>query len=330
MTVAAKKTRPRAGRKNSALRKLRPTCRLPSGVVLKSYRAEQVQHLRRLVSEPMECVYDPTFRRRRELERVRRDAQEATARRARRLAELAARSRKGSVSQTLTAEEERALFLRMNYCRYRVMRILHAHAGKRLMAETTRQLLEWDEQARLARDEIVNANVGLVPTMIERSRITGVDFGELISEGQLALLRSVDKFDVSRGFKFSTYACRAILTSMTRAVALMARHRSRFPTEFDPALQRGDVIEIRRAGLEEDCLVALQAALRDNRALLSATEQRVLAERFGLRGGKRFAEQKTLRQVAEQFGVTRERIRQIQNKALQKLRGVIDERVFAA
>ena len=185
------------------------------------------------------------------------------------------------------------------------------------------------------RDEIVQANLGLVPSMVERSRLTGVDFAELISEGQMALLRSVDKFDCLRGFKFSTYACRAILTSISRAVALMARYRAQFPTEYDPDLQKGDMLETRREDTEANCIQALSGILSENGAELTETERRVLSERFGVNsldpgknGGPEDA--KTLRQVAEVFGVTKERVRQIQNKALTKLRGALDERVFAA
>jgi RNA polymerase sigma factor (sigma-70 family) len=210
------------------------------------------------------------------------------------------------------------------------MRILKAHAGKRLTKAATRELLEWDQAALDVRDQIVQANLGLVPSMVERSRLTGVDFAELISEGQLALLRSVDKFDCSRGFKFSTYACRAILTSISRAVALMARHRAQFPIEYDPELQKSDFLETRRESLEENCVEELAGILAENTADLTVTERRVLSERFGVKGGRRKAgsDPKTLRQVAEVFGVTKERIRQIQNKALAKLRCTLDDQVF--
>lgn len=233
--------------------------------------------------------------------------------------------------RSLTHAEEREIFLRFNYFRHRVMQILIEWEGRRLSAAAARELLKWDKLAEALRDQIVDANLGLVPTMVERSRITGVDFGELISEGQLALLRSIDKFDCGRGFKFSTYACRAIITAITRAVALMARHRSRFPTEFDPDLQKGDYIEMRRAGVEEDSLEELQDLLHRNAAELTKTERRVLSERFGIRstaGRRQARDQKTLRQVAEIFGVTKERVRQIQNRALSKLRSVLDQRMM--
>lgn len=322
-------TRPTRRRKAQAagkLRKLTPTARMPGGAVLRSFSVSEVQHLRRRLAEPLECVYDPAFRLKSAEARI-MGAPEPQIR-------PHARNEQGvpvarRPAETLTIAQERELFLKFNYARYRTMLVLKQNAGRRLSGAAARELLAWDREAARIRALIVEANLGLVPTMIERSRIKGVDFGELISEGQLALLRSVDKFDCGRGFKFSTYACRAIITSITRAVAMMARHRSYFPTEYDPDMQRSDHTEMRRAGIEEDCIEALQGILRENQAALTPTERRVLSERFGFgRSGTQAGPDKTLRQVADLFGVTKERVRQIQNRALSKLRHAIDERVF--
>lgn len=309
------------------LRKLLPSCRLPTGDVSRRFSAEQMQRLRRRVTEPLECVVDSSFRNRPAEGEILAAAEAVRPALAR---VVTGRAGSGS-GRSLTLAHERALFLAFNYGRYRMMRLLQAHAGKRLTAMASTELLRWDELVEKLRGQIVEANLGLAPTMIERSRIKGVDFGELISEGHLALLRSVDKFDCARGFKFSTYACRAIITSITRAVAMMARRRSYFPAEYDPDMQRGDFVESRRAGLEEDCIEALRGILKKNEAELTPTERRVLTERFGFgrpAASGRLIPDKTLRQVADIFGVTKERVRQIQNRALSKLRQAIDERVF--
>lgn len=317
-------------RPNPALRKLMPTCKLPNGAVMRRLSANEAQRLRLRLVEPLECIYTPSFSKRGAAKRFVPDLKATRIDRPRSVSGRS--SPTTSARRSLSREDEVALFLRYNYCRYRLMRILKAYAGKRLTAAVTRDLLLWDQGALDVRDRIVQANLGLVPSMVERSRLTGVDFAELISEGQLALLRSVDKFDCTRGFKFSTYACRAILTSISRAVALMARHRAQFPTEYDPDLQKSDVLEAKRENLEETCIEELAGILADNAADLSVTERRVLAERFGVKGTRRGtgADPKTLRQVAEVFGVTKERVRQIQNKALAKLRQALDEQVFAA
>ncbi len=321
-------------RGNPALRKLQATCKLPTGAVLRTLSAEEVQRLRMRLAEVLECVYTPQFSRRNAVERLAPDWKYVCEHGPR---ALSSRKIQGDPkkSRSLTRDEEMELFLCYNYCRYRMMRILKAHANRRLTAKATREFLSWDQYALDVRDEIVQANLGLVPSMVERSRLTGVDFAELISEGQMALLRSVDKFDCLRGFKFSTYACRAILTSISRAVALMARYRGQFPTEYDPDLQKGDALETRREDVEANCIQELSGILAENGAELTDTERRVLSERFGVRsldpdGAGGSVDAKTLRQVAEVFGVTKERVRQIQNKALSKLRGTLDERVFAA
>jgi RNA polymerase sigma factor (sigma-70 family) len=321
--------KPKKRTRNPALRKLQPTCKPPTGAVMRKLSANEAQRLRRRLVEVLECVYAPRFGVAGAESRYgsSNDLPRQPGPRP-----LSRRTGSGAVRpRSLSRDEEVELFLRYNYCRYRMMKILKAHAGKRLTAVATRKLLKWDQTALDVRDAIVGANLGLVPAMVERSRLTGVDFAELISEGQLALLRSVDKFDCLRGFKFSTYACRAILTSISRAVALIARHRAQFPTEYDPDLQKSDVLEIKRDDLEATCVSELAGILANNSADLTVTERRVLSERFGVRGTskKTTADPKTLRQVAEVFGVTKERVRQIQNKALSKLRGVLDQQVFA-
>ena len=298
---------------------------------MRKLSANEAQRLRRRLAEMLEYVHSPLLLR---PDAEKRFAPDVAASEARPPRSVGSRLEPSSSkrSRSLSREQECALFLRYNYYRHRMMEILKDHAGKRLTAAATRELLKWDHAALDARDEIVQVNLGLVPSMVERSRLTGVDFAELISEGQLALLRSVDKFDCSRGFKFSTYACRAILTSISRAVALMARHRAQFPTEYDPDLQKSDLLEVKREDTEATCIQQLAGILTDNTADLTATERRVLSERFGVRDTptKAATAPKTLRQVAEVFGVTKERVRQIQNKALAKLRQALDEQAFAA
>lgn len=296
---------------------------------MRKLSAAEAQRLRLRVVDLLECVYSPTFS---------KPSAEAgyvpgsAPAHGPRLVSGYGTPGTPKKRHSLSRDQEVELFLRYNYARYRLLNILKAHAGKRLTGAATRELLKWDQLALDVRDEIVQANLGLVPSMVERSRLTGVDFSELISEGQLALLRSVDKFDVTRGFKFSTYACRAILTSISRAVALMARHRAQFPIEYDPDMQKGDSIETRREDVEARCMQELAGIWADNTADLTTTERLVLSERFGMKrkGRKTASDPKTLREVAEVFGVTKERVRQIQNRALAKLRSVLDDHVFAA
>ncbi len=233
--------------------------------------------------------------------------------------------------QTLSTEQEQHMFLRYNYCRWRVMKILKAHRNKPLDLRAARELLRWEKAALRARSDLVRVNLPLVLAMAKRTRITGVDPADLISEGNLALLRSVDKFDCARGYKFSTYACRSILKAFSRVAVRTARYRGHFPTEFDPTLEKSDYLEQKRRHLESDCIDELRTILGRNLAGLNPIEETVIRARFALddqsRGTDRRA--KTLEQVGEMIGVTKERVRQIQNKALGKLRLVLEEGLLA-
>ena len=320
--------------RRSALRKLTPSAQLPTGAGLRGFTAEQVQRMRRLLSDPMEVVVNSAFR-----SSAGPQLYAAAKPLVDKLLLLGSsiphheNNHQTPRIKALTMAEERALFLAYNFARYMIVRTLKDHSDRKLTASAMKLVLEQDAIATRICDAIVQANLGLVPTMVERSRVMGVDFADLISEGHLALLRAISKFDCARGFKFSTYACRAILTSVIRSVALMARHRAHFPTEFDPDMQRVDVLDFRRAMEQDDEVRALKATLVDNRADLTQSEMKVLFERFGVTFGARpvkVGEQKTLREVAAVFGVTKERVRQIQNKALDKLRGVLDPNLLAA
>ncbi len=238
----------------------------------------------------------------------------------------------GGRAPTLSLKDEQHLFMRYNYARKRVGEILRDYAGKRLTAAVTRRLLAWGHRMLSARSRIVRLNMPLVLAMAKRTRLSNIDFNELISEGNMALLRSVEKFDVSRGFKFSTYSCRAILKSFSRVAMRASRYRGTFPTEFDPAMERSDYVDRMREGIEEDCVDELKEIFLRNLAGLSDVERTVIAERFALGpiAGLGCCGPKTLEQVGVLIGVTKERVRQIQNNALKKMRLALESRFLAA
>ena len=223
----------------------------------------------------------------------------------------------------LTAAEERALFLQFNYCRYKVCKLRDKIGNKPIKAKQARELLEWFNKAEAYRDQIAQTNLALVLAMAKRTRMSDVDFGDLISEGNMALLRAIDKFDVARGFKFSTYACRAILKAFSRVGVKQSRYRQLVPTDFDPKLERSNYMELKRDEHKADCVDEVSQIFTDNRADLTAIEQEVIEHRFAL-GEKRKADPDakpmTLEQVGRIIGVTKERVRQIQNKALDKIK----------
>ncbi len=228
----------------------------------------------------------------------------------------------------LTSVQEIFLFQRYNYARLRMAEIM-----SRLSPDTSfdsiRLLLAWTHRAMDTREQLSRANLPLVLAMAKRTRLNGLDFNELISEGNYALLRSVDKFDCSRGFKFSTYACRAILKSFSRVAMRTSRYRGQFPTEYDPLLEKSDFVDRKRDDLEGECVNEIRDILFHNRAELNDVEKTVIRERFALDNSTLPAKPKTLEQVGEMIGVTKERVRQIQNKALQKIRVLLDNTLAA-
>ncbi|MBI4580497.1 MAG: sigma-70 family RNA polymerase sigma factor [Planctomycetes bacterium] len=229
---------------------------------------------------------------------------------------------------SLTTAQEIFLFQRFNYARRRVVQLVGAVRANPTL-ETVCQLLAWTHRAMDARAQLARANLPLVLAMAKRTRLSGLDFNELISEGNYALLRSVDKFDCSRGFKFSTYACRAILKSFSRVAMRASRYRGQFPTEFDPTLEKSDYMERRRDDIEGQCVDEIREILDHNRAELSDIEKRVIRERFALDAPCLPAKPKTLEQVGAMIGVTKERVRQIQNKALAKIRLILEDSLAA-
>lgn len=224
----------------------------------------------------------------------------------------------------LTAAQERTLFSQFNYCRYQVAQLRQEIGDAPVTPKQARQLLRWYRRAESYRDQIAQTNLALVLAMAKRTR-SEVDFADLVSEGNMALLRAVDKFDVSRGFKFSTYACRAILKAFSRMSVTTSRYRQLFPTDFDPKLEKSDYMHRKRAEHEEDCVDEVRTIVNENRAELTDIEQSVIEHRFAL--GKKNPDSRplTLEQVGHVIGVTKERVRQIQNKALGKIRHLLED-----
>lgn len=320
---------------NSARVNFTPSARSPQPGALDQLNQEDRLRLRRILSEPLEYIDHETFHKAGIAKVLFADVGggfDATRVWCNAMDPSQPTDHSAMPSSTLSTPEEQRLFLRLNYARFRMIRLLTPFNGKRLTMKATKELLFWHAQAMTARCEIVQANVPLVLAMAKRTRLGSVDYAELISEGNMALLRSVDKFDCGRGFKFSTYACRAILKSFSRVAMRSNRYRGRFPAEFDPTLERSDHLDQLRVEAEENCVDELRGILARNTADLNEVEAKVLQARFALGQIEGAVEQgpKTLEQVGMLIGVTKERVRQIQNRALQKLRSKLQEDFLAA
>ncbi|MBS3821015.1 MAG: sigma-70 family RNA polymerase sigma factor [Planctomycetes bacterium] len=228
---------------------------------------------------------------------------------------------------SLTDEEEVELFLRHNYACYRLGKLIKAQNRRRSLGRA-RQMIHWFKRVMRTRAALASANMALVLAMAKRTRIPNVEFSELVSEGNMALLRSIEKFDVARGFKFSTYACRAILKGFNRLATKTGRYRQYFPTEYDPAMERSDYDEKKHEMQRDDSVQSLRDIISQNRARLTETEQLIVMERFAL--GRDGEKGRTLAQVGKMVGLTNERVRQIQNHALDKLRSALDTHYLVA
>jgi RNA polymerase sigma factor (sigma-70 family) len=231
--------------------------------------------------------------------------------------------------QLMKPAEERLMFYRFNYAKLRLAQLQRkVKRDGALTREVAEQIVEWHRRFEHYREYLVRTNLALVLAMAKRTRLGDIDFAEIVSEGNMALIRAVDKFNVDRGFKFSTYACRAILKAFSRTAMKHSRHRVRFPVEFEPDMEKSDWIDKKRDVVEEDCIDELKQIVDRNLADLSDTEQTVIRRRFNWQ--QREENPLTLEEVGKIIGVTKERVRQIQNKAMLKIRKLMDEGVLRA
>ncbi len=195
-------------KKQSRCRNYDPDLVKPTERELAKFSPEDAELLMRAMTEPVEYIDHPTFRNRGTEKALFGEDPGAIRLDAGHFAPMPTFVTDSDIEAvervsvaTLTAQQEQKLFQRFNFARCKVFRIVKAHKAKKLPISQMRQLLMWFKIANAARAQIVQANLPLVLAMAKRTKLTGVDFSELISEGNMALLRSVDKFDCSKGLQ---------------------------------------------------------------------------------------------------------------------------------
>ena len=222
----------------------------------------------------------------------------------------------------LNREQEYHLFRKMNYLKHRASRLRDSlSTGGGSKNAIMDQIDSFYEEAVKVKNKIVQSNLRLVVSIAKRHVASSDDFFSLISDGNMSLIRAVEKFDYSRGNKFSTYASWAIMKNFARTIPNEFKHRDRFRTTTEELfLSRQD--ERLDPYQEETVQRSRQRELSKILDRLDEREQKIITARFGLGRGN---EPLTLKQVGEAMGVTKERIRQLEARALTKLREAADE-----
>lgn len=228
-------------------------------------------------------------------------------------------------ARRLSTIEEQTLFLRYNYAKYRIAR-LTSPRSRLAPRQRSRELAMWRQRASAVRAAIANANMPLVPAMTRYVQGAVLELGEMTSEGYMALLRCIDKFDVARGFKFSTYACRAIIAQFRRMALRASRRRERGGMDVDLTIEAHDASDRRHEDQRTNAIDALQEVIRKNLADLTEDELSVLHRRFLTPSETGTA---TLAQVGKTMNLSPERVRQMEKTSLLKVRAALEEH-FAA
>lgn len=221
----------------------------------------------------------------------------------------------------LPPSAEVAAFRRYNYCKFRLSGLLQ-RLRKGPSAELVEQASVWAQRTEEMRARLVESNMRLVIAVARRHQRYVPNLDEVVSEGNMVLLRAIEKFDYTRGFKFSTYAVWGLMRHFARLMPLWQQNRVRLQTGRDAILQQASTPEKVAASLDQEIVGGLVRQLLDN---LSRRERKIIQWHYGMGDG---AEPRSLTDIAQRLGLSKERIRQIEAKGLAKLKAMLDERQF--
>jgi RNA polymerase primary sigma factor/RNA polymerase sigma factor len=216
----------------------------------------------------------------------------------------------------LTREQEYHLFRKMNYLKHAASKLRESLDPKSPSVSDMEKIESLYERSVDVKNKIVQSNLRLVVSIAKRHLAPNDDFFGLISDGNISLIRAAEKFDYSRGNKFSTYASWAIMKNFARTIPDEFKHQDRFRTSSE------EVFDFQQDQRADNFALEIDQAVRTDQIqkilhTLDQREQQIIVRRFGL--DHRF-EPLTLKEVGEAMGVTKERVRQLEARALTKLR----------
>ena len=218
----------------------------------------------------------------------------------------------------LNADQERQLFQRMNY----LLQQAEIHRSLLNPERPSRHRLELVERlialAGWHRDRIVEANLRLVFSIVKKFVGPNNHFDDLLSDGTMALIRAVEKFDFDRGFRFSTYATQVIRRSAYQMVVLKQQERQKVVgglQDMDVDVQDDD----RSSAISEKRWHELRSRLSVLLGDLDRRERLIIRARFSLGSHRKVY---TLQALADRLGVSKERVRQLERRAMDKMRAM--------
>ncbi len=214
----------------------------------------------------------------------------------------------------LTADGERHLFRKMNFYKFRANALRSQLNPGEPNSDRLDEIEALLQDAECARNHIAECNLRLVISIARKFATSTTDFEELVSEAGLILLKAIDKFDYSRGFRFSTYATHSVQRHIFRWCRTKQRRKNLEQPASVEMIQTLPCNESDQLHLNEEQGAEIIAQIEK---CLDKRESFIIRERFGIGtdNGSR-----TFRDIAAELGLSKERVRQIQVKALDKLR----------
>lgn len=224
-------------------------------------------------------------------------------------------------TELLSQAEEVYLFRKMNYFKYQAELLRRQLDPEKPCSALLDDIHYYLQEANKVRNTILRCNLRLVVSIAKQYLEPDLAFDDLVSDGNIALMRSVEKFDCSRGFRFSTYATWAIRRLFYRTLGNRRQRQNRFMNGQDQVF---DVTADERSNerLSEQNAQHVRHSIEQILDRLDERERLIIARRFGLASDDKPL---TLQEIGDQLGISKERVRQLEHRALSKLREFADE-----